>query len=39
MGAPTCSIANADDIRETATSVFQALFLLADSTGAAHCND
>jgi hypothetical protein len=28
---PTCSIANADDIRETAISVFQVLFLLADS--------
>jgi hypothetical protein len=37
--APTCSIANADDIRETAISVFQVLFLLADSTGAANCND
>jgi len=39
MDAPTCSIANADDIRETAIAVFQALSLLADSTGAANCND
>jgi hypothetical protein len=40
MGVPTySSIANANDIRETAISVFPAFFLLADSTGAAHCNN
>jgi hypothetical protein len=40
MGVPTySSIANANDIRETAISVFQVLLLLADSTGAAHCDN
>jgi len=35
IGAPTCSIAYADDIRETAISVFQSSILLADGVAAA----
>jgi len=38
-GVLTYSIANAGDIRETAIAYFQRSFLLADSTGAAHCNN
>jgi len=37
MGVPTyLSIANANDIRQIEISVFHALLLLADGTGAAH---
>jgi len=35
MGPPTCSIANADDIRETSISVFQSAILPADGMMAA----
>jgi len=39
MGALSWSIANADDIRETAISVFPAFFLLTDGTLVACCID